>query len=109
MAQDLPYESLMRLPAEDRNGLVRLPFGPREANPIEGFAEGRKGRLYFRFPHLRPGAVDATVQQIGRDRAVFRLTGPIIAPPPLDTVPKARQVPLGGAWLWTWDESISSS
>lgn len=95
----------MRLPAQDRNGLVKLPFGPTEANPSEAFTEGKKGRLYFRFPHLRPGAVDATVQQIDRDRAVFRLTGPIVAPPPLDTIPKERQVPLAGAWLWTWDES----
>src|SRR6266545_4393157 len=96
---------LMRLPAENRDGLVKLPFSPTQAPLIEAFTEGMKGRLHFRFPHLRPGAVNATVQQIDRDTAVFRLTGPIIAPPPLDTVPKERQVPLTGAWVWTWDES----
>ena len=95
----------MRLPAEARDGLVKLPFSPTQAFPIEAFTEGKKGRLYFRFPHLRPGAVDATVQQIDRDTAVFRLTGPMIAPPPLDTVPQERQVALAGAWVWTWDES----
>jgi len=95
----------MRLPAEARDGFVKLPFSPTQSFPIEAFTEGKKGRLYFRFPHLRPGAVDATVQQIDRDTAVFRLTGPMIAPPPLDTVPKERQVVLAGAWVWIWDES----
>ena len=97
--------SLMRLPAEGRDGLVKLPLSPRQASPMEAFTEGKKGRLYFRFPHLRPGAVDAIVQQIDRDTAVFRLAGPIIAPPPLDTVPTERQVLLAGAWVWTWEES----
>ena len=87
----------MRLPAEARDGFVKLPFSPAQAFPSEAFTEGKKGRLYFRFPHLRPGAVDATVQHIDRDTAVFRLTGPMIAPPPLDTVPKERQVTLAGA------------
>jgi len=96
----------MRLPAEDRDGLVKLPFSP-QVFPMEAFTEGRKGRLYFRFPHLRPGAVDATVQQIDRDTAVFRLTGPIVAPPPLNTVSKDRRVPLASAWVWTWQESGS--
>lgn len=99
----------MRLPAEDRDGLVKLPFSPTQAFPIEAFTEGKKGRLYFRFPHLRPGAVDATVQQINRDTAVFQLTGPAIAPPPLDTVSKDRQVPLAGAWLWTWESRMPST
>lgn len=99
----------MRLPAEVRDGLVKLPFSPTQAVPIEAFTEGKKGRLYFRFPHLRPGAVDATVQQINRDTAVFQLTGPVIAPPPLDTVPKERQVTLVGAWLWTWESRMPST
>jgi hypothetical protein len=99
----------MRLPAEDRDGLVKLPFSPTQAFPTEAFTEGKKGRLYFRFPHLRAGAVNATVQRIDRDTAVFRLTGPMIAPPPLDTVPKERQIALAGAWVWTWDESDARS
>ena len=104
LGQDVA-NNLMRLPAGDRGGLVKLPFSPTQAFPIEAFTEGKKGRLYFRFPHLRPGAVEAAVQQIDRETAVFRLTGPIIAPPPLDTVPKERQVVLAGAWVWTWEES----
>jgi hypothetical protein len=62
----------MRLPAEARDGFVKLPFSPTQSFPIEAFTEGKKGRLYFRFPHLRPGAVDATVQQIDRQRAPSR-------------------------------------
>jgi len=95
----------MRLPAEYGDGLVRLPFGTTDASAIEAFKEGRTGRLYFRFPHLPPGAVDAVVQEINRDSAVFRLTGPRIAPPPIDTIPKERLVRLAGSWLWSWDTS----
>jgi hypothetical protein len=95
----------MRLPAKYGDGLLRLPFGTTEASATEAFKEGMTGRLYFRFPHLRPGAVDAVVQEINWDSAVFRLTGPCIAPPPIDTIPKERLVPLAGLWLWSWDAS----
>jgi hypothetical protein len=92
------------LPAKYRDGLVKLPLGPNDS-----LREGAKGRLYFHFPHLRPGAVGAIVQRIDRDSALFRLTGPPIAPPSLDTIPKERQVRLSGSWVWTWDGSDSSS
>jgi len=71
--------------------------------PTAPLKEGTKGRLYFSLPHSRPGAVDASVWRMDREGVVFRFTGPPVAPPPLDTVPRARQLHLSGSWLWTWE------
>lgn len=102
----------MLLPTEYRDGWVKFPLGDLgsdrgKAHSREPFKEGAKGRLYFLSPHLRPGAVDATVWRIDRSGVVFRFTGPRIAPPPLETIPSARQVRLSGAWLWTWESPDS--
>lgn len=104
----------MVLPTEYRDSWAKFPLtSPRsddaKVHSGEPFKEGTKGRLYFLSPHshpeavLHPGAVDAIVWRIDRDGVVFRLTGPPIAPPPLDTIPSARQVRLSGSWLWTWE------
>jgi hypothetical protein len=90
------------LPTEYRDGWVKLPLGGLSSDSAkvhlnEAFKEGTKRRLYFLSLHLRPRAVDATVWRIDRDDVVFRFTGPSIAPPLLDRIPSARQVPLSGA------------
>ena len=104
----------MLMSTEYRDGWMKLPLGDlssdgANAHFSERFKEGTKGRLYFFSPHLRPGAVDATVSRIDRDCVVFRFTGPRIAPPPLDAIPIARQVRLSGSWLWTWQSAESTS
>ena len=42
------------------------------------------------------------VWRLDRDGVVFRLTGPHIAPPPLEIVPQDCQCPLSGSLIWTW-------
>jgi hypothetical protein len=98
----------MLLPAEYRQGWIKFPFAglgsdDAQVRSTEPFKEGMKGRLYFRSPHLRPGAVDAVVWRIDRDGVVFQFTGPTIPAPPLDTIPSVRRVHLSALWLWTWE------
>jgi hypothetical protein len=108
------YPIIMFLPVEYRDGWAKFPVGglsfdgstERGAEP---FKEGTRGRLYFFAPHLRPGAIDAKVSKIDHDGVVFRFTGPAVAPPPLETIPRARRVHLSGSWLWAWEAPDSSS
>jgi len=103
----------MRSTDEDRDGWVKFPLGDM-CNPngasVRPFRVGTEGRLHsLSPPHTRPRAVNAVVWRIDRDGVVFRFTGPSVAPPPLDAVPRARQVHLSGAWLWTWKNSEATS
>jgi hypothetical protein len=108
------YPVMMLLPVEYRDGWARFPVGGLSSNAstepgAEPFKEGTKGRLYFFAPNLRPGAVDARVSKRDHDGVVFRFTGPAVAPPPLDAIPRARRVHLSGSWLWTWEGPDSDS
>jgi hypothetical protein len=95
----------MLLPVEYRDGWMKFPLeGPSSddarVHSTELFKEGTRGRLYFRSEHLCPGPVEAVVWRIDRDGVVFRFRGVSIAPPPLDTIPKDRQLQLSSSWLW---------
>jgi hypothetical protein len=92
----------MQLPVEYRDGWMKFPLAEGDGRATTRFEEGIRGRLYSLAPHLRPSAVDAIVWRADRDGVVFRFTGPVIAPPPLSTIPRERQFHLSGSWVWTW-------
>src|SRR5512141_3385273 len=84
------------------DGWMKLPTGDADVRACAGLTEGTRGRLYFKAPYLRPAAVNAVVWRLDRDGVVFRLTGPHIAPPPLEIVPQNCQFRLSGSLIWTW-------
>jgi hypothetical protein len=90
----------MQLPDKYREGWIKFPV----ANlALPAFTVGAKRRLYFFVPHLRPGAINASVWRLDGDGVVFRFEGPAVAPSPLSAIPRDRQVPLPGGWVWTWE------
>jgi len=104
------YSIGMLLPAVHRDGWAKFPFGdmssPDGATGCSTglFKVGTKGHLHsLSPPHAHSRALDAIVWRIDRDGVVFHFTGLSIAPPPLETVPRARQVRLSNAWLWAWE------
>ena len=100
--------AIMLSPATGLDGWAKFPIAPADhtsAQAAQPFKEGTKGRLYFSAPESRPGAVDARVWKMEDDGVVFQITGPPIAPPPLDSIARARQVHLSGSWLWAWEAS----
>jgi hypothetical protein len=91
--------------APPSDGWMKIPTHDLDVSSCGGFTVGRRGRLYFKAPSLRPAAIDAIVWRLDRDGVVFRFIGTQVAPPPLEIVPRECQYRLSNSLIWTWEDT----